>query len=115
MGQSAEKMAKENGISRGAQDAFALRSHQRAQVGTQDGRLTAEIAPVLSARGDPIVQDNGIRADTTLEKLTALKPAFDRRYGSVTAGNSSPLTDGGAAVLLMSEDAARTLGYCHWC
>ena len=111
MGQSAEKMAKENGISRAAQDAFALRSHQRAQAGTEDGRLTAEIAPVLPMRGDPIVRDNGIRSDTTLDKLAALKPAFDRRYGTVTAGNSSPLTDGGAAVLLMSEDAARALGY----
>jgi len=110
MGQSAEKMAKENGITREAQDAFALRSHQRAVAGTDDGRLTAEIAPVFRA-ANAVVRDNGIRGDTTLEKLAALKPAFDRRYGTVTAGNSSPLTDGGAAVLLMSEEAAGALGY----
>jgi len=110
MGQSAEKMAKENRITREAQDAFALRSHQRALAGTEDGRLLAEIAPVL--RGpDPVARDNGIRGDTTIEKLAALKPVFDRRYGTVTAGNSSPLTDGGAAVLLMSEEAAAALGY----
>src|SRR4030095_4955529 len=55
--------------------------------------------------------DNGIREDTSIEQLAALKPVFDRKYGTVTAGNSSPLTDGGAAVLLMSEDRARALGY----
>jgi acetyl-CoA acyltransferase len=111
MGQSAERMAKENRITRAAQDAVALRSHQRALAGTQDGRLTAEIAPMFTLSGTPVVQDNGIRADTTAEKLAALKPVFDRRYGTVTAGNSSPLTDGGAAVLLMSEEAASALGY----
>jgi acetyl-CoA acyltransferase len=74
--------------------------------------LLAEIAPVFrGAAADPVARDNGIRADTTLEKLAALKPVFDRRYGTVTAGNSSPLTDGGGAVLLMSEDAAGALGY----
>lgn len=110
MGQSAEKMAKENHVGREAQDAFALKSHQRALAGTEDGRILAEIAPVL--RGpDPVARDNGIRGDTTLEKLAALKPVFDRRYGTVTAGNSSPLTDGGGAVLLMSEEAAAALGY----
>lgn len=111
MGQSAERMAKENGITRAAQDALALRSHQRALAGTQDGRLTAEIAPMFGAGGTPVVQDNGVRADTTAEKLAALKPVFDRRYGTVTAGNSSPLTDGGAAVLLMSDESASALGY----
>lgn len=114
MGQSAEKMAKINGITRLAQDTFALASHQRAAQGTQDGRLTAEIAPVYipSPRDEAVMtEDNGIRTDTSLEQLTALKPVFDRRYGSVTAGNASPLTDGGAAVLLMSEARARALGY----
>src|SRR2546427_7166140 len=113
MGQSAEKMAKENRISREAQDRWALRSHQLAAQGGADGRLTAEIVPVLPRRpGDPIVtEDNGIRRDTSLEQMAKLKPVFDRRYGSVTAANSSPLTDGASAVLLMSEDAARTLGY----
>jgi acetyl-CoA acyltransferase len=113
MGQSAEKMAKENGITRDAQDRWALRSHQLAAAGTADGRLTAEIAPWLPARGDQAVvgQDNGIRADTSLEQMAKLKPVFDRRYGSVTAANASPLTDGASAVLLMGEDTARTLGY----
>jgi len=113
MGQSAEKMAKENGISRDAQDRIALMSHQRAAAGTADGRLTAEIPPWFGGPGLEQVQtsDNGIRSDTSLEALAQLKPVFDRRYGSVTAGNASPLTDGAAAVLLMSEDKARALGY----
>jgi acetyl-CoA acyltransferase len=113
MGQSAEKMAKENGITREAQDRLALMSHQRAAAATADGRLTAEIAPWFGGRDmDQIVTaDNGIRADASLEALAQLRPVFDRRYGSVTAGNASPLTDGAAAVLLMAEDKAVALGY----
>jgi acetyl-CoA acyltransferase len=112
MGQSAEKMAKLNGITREAQDQFAVRSHQRAHAGTADGRLMAEIAPITPQVGaEPITQDNGIRADTSMAQVTKLKPVFDRVYGTVTAANSSPLTDGAGAVLLMSEDAAKTLGY----
>jgi acetyl-CoA acyltransferase len=113
MGQSAEKMAKENHISREAQDRWALRSHRLAAQGTDDHRLTAEIIPWFPARPGPavITQDNGIRRDTSLEQMAKLKPVFDRRYGSVTAANSSPLTDGASAVLLMSEEAARALGY----
>jgi acetyl-CoA acyltransferase len=113
MGQSAEKMAKENRISREEQDRWALRSHKLAAQGTADGRLTAEIVPWLPSRnGDGIVQqDNGIRADTSLDQMAKLKPVFDRRYGSVTAANSSPLTDGASAVLVMSADAAKGLGY----
>jgi len=113
MGQSAEKMAKENRISREAQDRWALRSHQLAAQGAADGRLTAEIVPVFPSRpSDPIVtEDNGVRRDTSLEQMAKLKPVFDRRYGSVTAANSSPLTDGASAVLLMSGEAARALGY----
>ena len=113
MGQSAEKMAKENGISREAQDDLALRSHQRAAAATADGRLAAEIAPWFggASMDQPVTADNGIRVDTTPEALAALKPVFDRRYGSVTAGNSSPLTDGAAAVLLMAEEKAAALGY----
>lgn len=110
MGQSAEKMAKENRIPRTEQDAWALRSHRLADAGTRDGRLSAEIAPITI--GDTVIEhDNGIRADTSLEQMARLDPVFDQRYGSVTAANASPLTDGGAAVLLMSEEAARTLGY----
>ena len=113
MGQSAEKMAKENGITREAQDRIALMSHQRAAAATADGRLTAEIVPWLGGKDlDQVTtSDNGIRPDTSLEALAGLKPVFDRKYGSVTAGNSSPLTDGAAAVLLMSEEKAASLGY----
>jgi len=113
MGQSGEKMAKLNAISREEQDHFALRSHRLAAAGTADGRLTAEIMPVyVPPRFDSVLtSDNGIREDTSYEQLAALKPVFDRKYGSVTAGNSSPLTDGGACVLLMSEEKAKSLGY----
>jgi acetyl-CoA acyltransferase len=113
MGQSAEKMAKLNAISREEQDHFALRSHRLASAGTTDGRLTAEIMPVyVPPKFESVLtSDNGIREDTSYEQLAALRPVFDRKYGSVTAGNSSPLTDGGACVLLMSEDRAKALGY----
>ena len=110
LGQSAEKMAKENGIARAEQDDWALRSHQLAHAGTKDGRLAAEIAPFATA-GAVVDADNGIRPDTNLEQMAGLGPAFDRRYGSVTAANSSPLTDGASAVLLMAEEAARASGY----
>jgi acetyl-CoA acyltransferase len=113
MGQSAEKMAKLNHIPREEQDQFALRSHRLAAAGTQDGRLTAEMMPfyVPPAYDTVLTHDNGVRTDTSLEQLQALKPVFDKRYGSVTAGNSSPLTDGAAAVILMSAEKADALGY----
>jgi acetyl-CoA acyltransferase len=113
MGQSAEKMAKENHIAREAQDRWAFRSHKLAAQGTADGRLTAEIVPWFppNGTGGIVQQDNGIRADTSVEQMAKLKPVFDRRYGSVTAANSSPLTDGASAVLLMSSEAAQALGY----
>lgn len=113
MGQSAEKMAKINFITREEQDRFALRSHTLAAKGTADGRLTAEIFPVYvpPAYQDAPASDNGIRADSSLDALAKLPPVFDRRYGTVTAGNSSPLTDGAAALLLMSEERASALGY----
>jgi len=113
MGDSAEKMAKLNHITREAQDEFALRSHELAAAGTRDCRLTAEIVPVfLPPKFEAALSsDNGIRSDTSLEQLAALKPVFDRKYGTVTAGNASPLTDGASAVLLMSEERAKSLGY----
>jgi acetyl-CoA acyltransferase len=113
MGQSAEQMAKDNGISRAEQDEIALRSHKNAAAARDDGRLGVEIAPVHVAPkyGTTVSFDTLIRADTSTEALAKLKPAFDRRYGSVTAGNASPLTDGAASVLLMSEDRAKSLGY----
>jgi acetyl-CoA acyltransferase len=113
MGESAEKMAKINHIPRDEQDQFALRSHRLAAAATQDGRLTQEIMPyyVPPLYAEIATSDNGIRSDSTPEQLAALKPVFDKRYGTVTAGNSSPLTDGAAAVVLMSEERARSLGY----
>ncbi len=118
MGQSAERMAKENGISREDQDAWALRSHRLAAAGTHDGRLKAEIAPLYVPPSFETVleTDNGIRTDTSLKALAKLRPVFDQRHGSVTAGNASPLTDGASAVLLMAEervkiDGVEVLGY----
>jgi acetyl-CoA acyltransferase len=109
MGQSAEKMAKENRIPREAQDAFALRSHQRAAAGWDSGVLGAETFPVpIPPKYEAMeTRDNNIRRDSSLEQLARLKPVFDKEYGTVTAGNSSPLTDGASAVLLMSEERAR--------
>jgi acetyl-CoA acyltransferase len=112
MGESAERMAKENGILRADQDAWALRSHQLAAAGTEDGRLTAEIAPVYVPPEyvSVVVKDNGIRSDSSLEALAKLRPVFDRKHGSVTAGNSSPLTDGASALVLMNGDRAKAEG-----
>jgi acetyl-CoA acetyltransferase family protein len=106
-------MAKENDISRRAQDEIALLSHQRAAAAQADGRFKEQIVPLFPAPAydRAVLADNGVRSDSSLEALAALPPVFDRRYGTLTAGNSSPLTDGGAAVLLMSEDKARALGY----
>jgi acetyl-CoA acetyltransferase family protein len=105
MGQHAELTAREWKIGRSEQDEIALRSHHRAAAATADGRLTAEIYPVAGIDRDTIV-----RADTTLEKMSRLKPVFDPR-GTITAANASPLTDGAAAVLLMSEERARSEEY----
>jgi acetyl-CoA acyltransferase len=113
MGESAEKMARENGITREAQDRWALRSHKLAWAATEDGRLTREIVPTYLAPKyeEVLTYDNGIRPDTSFEKLEQLKPVFDRKYGTITAGNASPLTDGASAVLLMSEEKAKAMGY----
>jgi acetyl-CoA acyltransferase len=113
MGQSAEKMARENGITREEQDWIAYRSHQRMAAAVDAGKLAPEMTPVRTAPSyDPRLEaDNLLRRDTTPEALAALPPVFDRKYGTVTAGNSSPLTDGAAAVLLMSEERARAEGY----
>jgi acetyl-CoA acyltransferase len=113
MGEAAEEMAQRNGISRQRQDEFALRSHQRAAQAMASGRFAKEIVPVEVRRnGDArlIERDGLVRPDTTLEKLARLAPAF-ASDGSVTAGNASPLTDGAAAVLLMSEAKATALGF----
>lgn len=111
MGQNCERLAKRLGITRRDQDAYALQSHHRAAAAAQSGRLDRQLVPARVAPGFGAVRaDNGVRGDTTLEKLGSLKPAFDRRFGSVTAGNSSYLTDGAAAVLLASEEAAERYG-----
>src|SRR5205807_10373928 len=112
MGESAEKMAKENGISREVQDKFALQSHTRAAAATASGRFKDEVMTVVVPPAfDTIVEtDNLIRGDSTLEAMAKLRPVFDRKYGTITAANASPLTDGASAVLLMSEERAKALG-----
>ncbi|MFQ5649115.1 MAG: acetyl-CoA C-acyltransferase [bacterium] len=103
MGEHTEIMAKEWQITREGQDEIAYRSHMNAHAATEDGRLKAEIHPL-----DGVAHDLTIRSDTTLEKLSQLKPVFDRSSaGTITAGTSSPLTDGASAVLLMSEARAK--------
>lgn len=110
MGESAEEMAKRNEISREAQDEFAARSHHRAAAAIASGRLRKEIAHVETPEGKMVTADTIVRADTSIEKLAKLRPVF-AKDGTLTAGNSSALTDGAAAVLLMSADRAKALGY----
>ena len=111
MGESAEKMAKENRIPREEQDAFAVRSHRRAAAAWEDGVFGLEVMPLPVPPFDDVVErDNLLRPDTDVAKMARLKPAFDRRYGSITAGNSSALTDGASALLVMSEERAKALG-----
>jgi len=113
MGQTAEVLARDFGLSREEQDAFSLVSHQRAEKAIIEGRLADEIVPtyVPPKFKEAVVEDNGIRKGQTLEALGKLRPVFDKRHGTVTAGNSSQITDGGAAVLVMSEEKATELGY----
>jgi acetyl-CoA acetyltransferase family protein len=109
MGMTAENLAREYNISREAQDAFALRSHQRAIAATDSGIFKREIVPVTLPDGRVMEIDEGPRRDTSLEKLATLEPAFIKG-GTVTAGNSSPLNDGASAAVLMSAEKARELG-----
>ncbi|MDH6706851.1 3-oxoadipyl-CoA thiolase [Kitasatospora sp. MAA19] len=109
MGETAEEVASRYGIGRERQDAFALRSHQRAAAARKDGHFDAELIPVERPDGVTVGQDEGIREDTSLEKLARLKPAF-RPGGTVTAGNASPMNDGAAGLVLVSEEALRELG-----
>lgn len=110
MGESAERMVRHWGVTRAEQDAFAAQSHQRAAEAVANGRLASEITPVTTPGGKVVDKDNILRADTTVEKLAKLRPAF-AKDGSLTAGNSSGLTDGAASVLLMSEEKAKALGF----
>ncbi len=109
MGESAEEMARRNEISREAQDRFAEQSHHRAAAAISSGRFDEEVASVETADGT-VYTDNIVRGDTSFEKLSKLRPVF-ASDGTVTAGNASPLTDGAAAVLVMSETKAKALGY----
>jgi acetyl-CoA acetyltransferase family protein len=109
MGLTAENLAREYKISRADQDAFALRSHQRAIAATDNGVFAKEIVPVTLPSGEVVSVDDGPRRDTSLEKLASLEPAFIAG-GTVTAGNSSPLNDGASAAVLMSAEKAQELG-----
>ena len=113
MGETAERVAQKYEVSREDQDAFALRSHQRAVAAQKSGRLAEEMVPVTAPqrKGEPVTlaEDEGPRPDTSLEALAKLRPAFASN-GSVTAGNSSPLNDGATAILLMSDEMAKRRG-----
>jgi acetyl-CoA C-acetyltransferase len=113
MGDQSDDVNKEFSIAREDQDAWAARSHQRAHAATVDGRFLEEIVPfeVPARRGDPVIfdTDEGIRAATTVESLAVLKPAF-QRDGTITAGNASQISDGAAAVIVMSRERAEELG-----
>jgi 3-oxoadipyl-CoA thiolase len=113
MGETAERVAQKYEVSREDQDAFALRSHQRAVAAQKSGRLAEEIVPVEVAqrKGDALrlTEDEGPRPDTSLEALAKLRPAFSEK-GSVTAGNSSPLNDGATALVVMSDAEAKRRG-----
>jgi acetyl-CoA acyltransferase len=112
MGEAAERMAKENAISREAQDEFARRSHQRAAQAWQEGKFADEVMAVHIAPDfkETLVEDNLLRPESDMATYAKLKPVFDKKYGTVTAGNSSPLTDGASALLLMNEAKAKALG-----
>lgn len=124
MGQHAELMAQLNGISREAQDEYACMSHVRAARARKEGRVNGDLVPVWLPPDRPVSlppkheryfsEDNLIREDVSLEKLAQLPPVFDRRHGSLTAGNSSALTDGASAVMVMSENRAGELGLEPW-
>ncbi|MCQ4213636.1 thiolase family protein [Streptomyces longispororuber] len=109
MGETAEEVADRYGVGRERQDAFALRSHQRAAAARKDGLFDAELLPVTRPDGVVVDADECIRPDTSLEKLGGLKPVF-RKGGSVTAGNASPMNDGAAGLLLVSEEALEEFG-----
>jgi acetyl-CoA C-acetyltransferase len=113
MGLATERYNKEAKVSRQAQDGYAALSHERAAAAIKDGRLADEIVPVAvpQRKGDPVMvdTDEGVRPGTTAESLGALKPAFDKE-GTVTAGNASQISDGGAAVVVMSRARAEALG-----
>ncbi|MDB5038691.1 MAG: acetyl-CoA acyltransferase, partial [Bacteriovoracaceae bacterium] len=109
MGETAERIAKDFGITREEQDAFALRSHQKAAAARE--RFSEEIAPAYPKAKKIVAQDIGPRESQTIEALAKLKPYFDRRHGTVTVGNACPITDGAAMMVMMSEEKAKAEGY----
>ena len=113
MGESAEKMARQNKISREDQDEFALRSHTLAAKAQNEEIFRREMIKTFVPPDfeQPIFMDNSVKSDLNIETLSHLKPAFDREYGTVTSGNSAPLSDGACALLLMSEERAKALGF----
>ena len=108
MGETAELLSRELGISREEQDQFAVQSHRRAIAARE--KFAQEICPVY-LHGEAVVEDNGPRTDSSLSTLGKLKPVFDRQYGTVTAGNSSQISDGAVALLMMTEEKAAELGF----
>ena len=109
MGQTAEKVAYRFNITRDQMDAYACDSHHRAMHALANGKLN-EIVPLIDNKGQIHSEDDGVRADSTVEKLARLKPFFDKKYGMVTAGNSSQITDGACLLLLASADAVKKYG-----
>ncbi|MGO3742742.1 acetyl-CoA C-acetyltransferase [Kerstersia sp.] len=110
MGQTAENIAKQFGISRTDMDRYSARSHQRALAAREAGAFQAEMASLVDAQGQSYPEDDGVRADSTLERLARLRPVFDRLGGNITAGNSSQVTDGATVLLLASERAVEKWG-----
>lgn len=112
MGDSAEIMAKKNRVTRLEQDQLALRSHKRAAQAQEAGAFKDEIVPIWAPPkyGEAVLADNLIRGDSTMEALEKLRPAFDKKYGTITAGNASPLTDGAAVTLIADEAYAKSAG-----
>ena len=112
MGETAEVLVRDFGITRREQDEYALESHRRWTAANGAGKFKNEIVPFYTPpKFDPLEEDAGPRKNQTLEALAKLPPYFDKRFGTVTAGNSSPITDGAAAALIMSADRAKQLGY----
>jgi acetyl-CoA C-acetyltransferase len=110
MGQTAENLAFRFGITRREMDAYAARSHARVLAGQNEGHFHGEIVPLYDRRGELYPADDGVRADSTVENLARLRPFFDRKYGNVTAGNSSQITDGAAWLVLASQRAVDRFG-----
>jgi acetyl-CoA acyltransferase len=112
MGETAEVLVRDFGITRREQDEYALESHRRWTAANESGKFKNEVVPLyVPPRFEAVEEDIGPRKNQTMEALEKLPPYFDKRFGTVTAGNSSPITDGAAAALIMSAEKAKTLGY----